>query len=88
MFQSILKIIHSISGSINKNNEIKKENMYRKERYVGRFQRAITLPCPVSHEAVKASYKNGGLEVIMPKMRSKKLTWNFINLIICTTNKK
>lgn len=58
----------SISGSINRTNEIKEENMFRKERYTGRFQRMITLPSPVSHEGVKATYRNGVLEVRMPKM--------------------
>lgn len=42
--------------------------MYRKERYVGRFQRSIQLPSAVSQEGVKASYKNGVLEVRMPKL--------------------
>ncbi|MCF6095357.1 Hsp20/alpha crystallin family protein [Microaerobacter geothermalis] len=58
----------SISGSINRTNETKEENMYRKERYVGRFHRSISLPSPVSPEGVKASYKNGVLEVKMPKL--------------------
>ncbi|WP_191561619.1 Hsp20/alpha crystallin family protein [Metabacillus idriensis] len=56
-----------ISGSINRTNEIKEENMHRRERYTGSFHRAITLPTPVSEEDIKASYKNGVLEVIMPK---------------------
>ncbi|MFD1708156.1 Hsp20/alpha crystallin family protein [Siminovitchia sediminis] len=58
----------SISGSINRTNETKEENMFRKERYAGRFHRMITLPCPVSHDGVKATYKNGVLEVSMPKL--------------------
>lgn len=57
-----------ISGSINRTNEEREENMFRKERYVGRFQRAVSLPSPVSHEGVKASYRNGVLEVKMPKL--------------------
>lgn len=56
-----------ISGSINRTNEIKEENMHRRERYTGSFHRAVTLPTPVSEEDIKASYKNGVLEVIMPK---------------------
>ncbi|MDG4657946.1 Hsp20/alpha crystallin family protein [Ectobacillus antri] len=58
----------SISGSINRTNEIKEENMFRKERFAGRFSRMITLPSPVSHEGVKATYKNGVLEIKMPKI--------------------
>ncbi|MEK5389003.1 Hsp20/alpha crystallin family protein [Margalitia sp. FSL K6-0131] len=57
-----------ISGSINRTNEVKEENMHRKERYVGRFHRSVSLPSPVSTEGVKASYKSGVLEVRMPKL--------------------
>lgn len=57
-----------ISGTINRTNEIKEENMHRKERYVGSFHRSVSLPSPVSEEGVKASYRNGVLEVRMPKL--------------------
>ncbi|KKB24228.1 Hsp20/alpha crystallin family protein, partial [Staphylococcus carnosus] len=57
----------TISGSMNKTNETKEKNMYRKERYTGSFQRVITLPSPVTIEGVSATYKNGVLEVKMPK---------------------
>lgn len=60
--------ILSISGSINKANEIKEENMYRRERYIGRFHRSVSLPSSVSHEGVVASYKSGVLEIRMPKL--------------------
>jgi HSP20 family protein len=60
--------ILSISGTINRSNEIKEENMHRKERFVGRFHRAVSLPSPVSEEGIKATYKNGVLEVRMPKL--------------------
>lgn len=69
-----------ISGSVNKTNEIKEENMYRKERYAGSFHRAITLPSQVTHEGVKATYKNGVLEVRMPKLvqdQKKKIDVEF-----------
>ncbi|MFC7394623.1 Hsp20/alpha crystallin family protein [Scopulibacillus cellulosilyticus] len=58
----------SISGTIHKSNEVKEEHMHRRERFTGRFQRAVSLPSPVSHKGVRASYKNGVLEVRMPKL--------------------
>ncbi|MED1943027.1 Hsp20/alpha crystallin family protein, partial [Cytobacillus firmus] len=64
----------------NRTNEIKEENLHRRERYTGSFQRAITLPTPVSEEGIKASYKNGVLEVIMPKQtqtNKKKIDVDF-----------
>ncbi|NWL86784.1 MULTISPECIES: Hsp20/alpha crystallin family protein [unclassified Paenibacillus] len=58
----------SISGSVNKTNEVKEEHMHRRERYSGRFHRLVTLPANVTPEHVKATYKNGVLEVRMRKI--------------------
>ncbi|OLN23863.1 heat-shock protein Hsp20 [Domibacillus antri] len=57
-----------ISGSMNRTTETKEEHMHRKERFAGRFHRSVSLPSPVSNEGVKATYKNGVLEVKMPKV--------------------
>ncbi|HLR08536.1 MAG TPA: Hsp20/alpha crystallin family protein [Bacillota bacterium] len=70
----------NVSGSIKKTNEVNDENMHRKERFTGRFHRSITLPSPVSHDGVKATYKNGVLEVRMPKVTTderKKINVEF-----------
>lgn len=63
-----------LSGTINKTNEVKEQDMYRKERYQGSFSRVIPLPATVSDENVKATYKNGVLEIRMQKTQdsSKK----------------
>jgi len=61
----------TVSGSVNRLHEVKEENMYRKERFTGKFQRSIQLPAPVSHEGVKATYRNGVLEIRMPKMTNE-----------------
>jgi len=57
----------TISGIVNRTGEVRENRMHRQERFVGRFQRSITLPARVSSEGVKAVYKNGVLEVRMPK---------------------
>ncbi|WP_100330232.1 Hsp20/alpha crystallin family protein [Bacillus xiapuensis] len=57
----------TVSGSINRTHETQDEHMHRRERYSGRFHRTISLPAPVNEEGVKASYKNGVLEITMPK---------------------
>lgn len=62
--------ILSISGAINRINEIKEEHLHRQERFTGRFQRSISLPSRVSSEGVKATYKNGVLEIRMPKVQA------------------
>ncbi|UUZ81817.1 Hsp20/alpha crystallin family protein [Paenibacillus sp. P26] len=59
----------SISGTINRVHEVSEENMHRQERYVGRFHRAVGLPASVAVEGVKATYKNGVLEIRMPKTK-------------------
>jgi HSP20 family protein len=61
----------SISGSINRMNEVKEENVHRQERYFGRFHRSVALPSPVSTEGVTAAYRNGILEVRMPKKKGE-----------------
>jgi len=65
------KNILTISGSIKRENEIKEEQMHKKERFVGRFQRSIPLPAQVEPENVKATYRNGVLEIRMPKIRTE-----------------
>jgi HSP20 family protein len=70
----------SISGFINRVNEVKEEKMQRQERFVGRFQRSISLPSNVSSEGIKATYKNGVLEIRMPKIKpdtKKKIDVDF-----------
>ncbi|MDH4617746.1 Hsp20/alpha crystallin family protein [Brevibacillus sp. AY1] len=60
----------TISGSINRVNEVKEEQMHRQERFVGRFQRSVALPSRVNTEGIKATYKNGVLEIRMPKIQA------------------
>ncbi|UFJ40329.1 Hsp20/alpha crystallin family protein [Brevibacillus humidisoli] len=61
--------ILTISGSVNRVNEVKEEQIHRQERFVGRFQRSIGLPHSVSTEGVRATYRNGVLEIRMPKLQ-------------------
>ncbi|MCH5584614.1 Hsp20/alpha crystallin family protein [Shimazuella sp. AN120528] len=69
-----------IRASINKMVDIREENMFRRERYAGRFHRSLPLPSPVSHEGMKTSYHDGVLEVRMPKVRrnnKQQADWDF-----------
>ncbi len=54
--------------------EIKEENMYRRERSVGKFERTFTLPFEVKEEQVNASYNNGilTLEISKPEEQQVK----------------
>jgi HSP20 family protein len=59
----------TISGSIQRSNEVKDDQFHRKERYIGRFDRSVRLNTPVTNEGVQASYKNGLLEIRLPKQK-------------------
>ncbi len=53
--------------------KIKKKGYIKSERSYKGFYRSINLPVKIVPEQVKASYKNGILEVVMPKAERKKL---------------
>jgi len=62
----------SISGERKGEEEHQEGEVYRAERYYGRFQRTVTLPTPVASERVKAQYKDGILTVTLPKTEEAK----------------
>ena len=62
----------TLSGKKKDVKEVKKENFYQKEIREGSFLRSLSLPCKVDREKVKASYKDGMLEVILPKSPEEK----------------
>ena len=59
--------ILSIKGEKKKDEKIKEENYCRTERYYGSFQRNIRLSSNIDINKVKASFKDGILELILPK---------------------
>jgi HSP20 family protein len=62
----------TITGEKKKADEVKEENYYRCERSYGSFVRNIELPKAVHADKVKASFKNGILEVRIPKTEEAK----------------
>lgn len=56
-----------ISGQTSSEQETRDKGYYRTERSYGSFRRFIPLPGEVDPEQVKANYRNGVLEVRMPK---------------------
>ncbi len=67
----------TISGE--RKREEKPEQGFRSERFVGRFQRSITLPASVDPNKVKADpnkvkagYQDGLLKVVLPKSEEAK----------------
>ena len=62
----------TIKGEKKKEEEVKEENYYRSERSYGSFFRTLELPKDVHGDKVKATFKNGVLEVRMPKTEEAK----------------
>lgn len=62
----------TISGE-RKHEEKKQEGeVYRTERYEGRFSRSLSLPSKVDAEKINATYKDGVLTVTLPKAEEAK----------------
>jgi HSP20 family protein len=62
----------SISGERKSETRHEDAEVYRAERFFGRFQRTVTLPAPVAPDKVKAQYKDGVLTVTLPKTEEAK----------------
>jgi len=62
----------SISGERKSESKHEDAEVYRAERFFGRFQRAVTLPAPVAADKVKAQYKDGVLTVTLLKTEEAK----------------
>lgn len=57
----------TISGERKDQENIDRDDYYRSERFYGSFQRSFTLPDNVDAEKVDATYKDGVLEIKIPK---------------------
>src|SRR5438270_6403712 len=62
----------SISGERKSEDKYEDAEVYRSERFFGRFQRSVSLPTPVAADKIKAQYKDGILSVILPKTEEAK----------------
>lgn len=52
--------------------EVKDEHYHRVERAYGTFQRSFVLPTTVDQEKVQATYRDGVLELRLPKLETAK----------------
>src|SRR5262245_32169991 len=59
-----------IKGERKREDQVKEGNYHRMERSYGAFQRSFMLPTTVDREKVKASYKDGILELTFPKVQA------------------
>ncbi|HBY58040.1 MAG TPA: hypothetical protein DEG96_09325 [Candidatus Atribacteria bacterium] len=62
----------TIQGERKEEKEIKKEDYYCCERAFGTYSRTIALPVEVDKTKAKATFKNGVLEITLPKKEEIK----------------
>ncbi|AJE04260.1 Hsp20/alpha crystallin family protein [Geobacter pickeringii] len=62
----------TLRGERKHDDEVRKENYHRIERYYGGFQRSFTLPHTVEREKVKATCDRGVLTITLPKREETK----------------
>ena len=62
----------TLHGERKQETELKEENAYRMERIYGTFTRGFTLPTTVDASKVRATCKDGVLEVTVPKAETAK----------------
>ena len=62
----------SVSGERKSEQKHQDAEVYRAERFFGRFQRTVTLPTPVAADKVRAQYKDGILTITLPKTEEAK----------------
>ncbi len=61
-----------LKGERKREKELKEENYHRIERSFGTFVRSFSLPVTVKQDQVKAKFKDGVLEVTLPKSEEAK----------------
>jgi HSP20 family protein len=57
----------TIRGETHKETREEKGDYFRREIASGSFQRTLALPCDVAGDQSKASFKDGVLELVLPK---------------------
>jgi len=66
-----IELVHDsliIRGEKKQQKEEKNKNYYRLERSYGAFQRTLSLPEDVNRENIKADFKNGVLNITIPRL--------------------
>lgn len=62
----------TLSGEKKKEEKVEKKNYYRVERSYGSFTRSLSMPSEVQPDKAKAKFKDGILEIKVPKTEEAK----------------
>src|SRR5579875_3342495 len=60
----------AIKGERKQQEQVKQEEYIRRETVYGSFERRLTLPEEVDAQQIKASFKNGVVEIAMPVVKA------------------
>ena len=69
---SITGDLLTVKGERRFEHDVKEQQLLHVERAYGKFERLVQLPIPVQADKVKASYRDGVLEVKLPKTEEIK----------------
>lgn len=69
---SITGDLLTVKGERRFEHDVKEEQFLHVERVYGKFERLVQLPIPVQSDKVKASYRDGVLEIKLPKTEEIK----------------
>jgi HSP20 family protein len=69
---SITGEVLTVRGQRGPTAEAREENYHRIERWSGPFERHVQLPIPVQTDKIRATYREGVLEVRLPKLEEVK----------------
>ncbi len=64
--------ILTLRGEKKQEKKVDSENVYRVERFYGAFSRSFTLPSSIDSQSIKATYRDGVLEIVLPKAEEAK----------------
>ncbi len=76
----------TIKGEMKKEEEAKEEDYYYSERSYGSFGRMLSLPAKVQADKIKASFKNGILEIHLPKAEESNCHLSSTHLMLPLKN--
>jgi HSP20 family protein len=62
----------TLQGERKSDADVADENAFRRERIFGRFARSFTLPTTVDAGRISARYRDGVLEIVLPKAEAAK----------------
>ena len=69
---SITGDVLTVKGERRFERDLKGEGYHRLERIYGKFERSVPLPIPVQADKVTATYRDGVLEIRLPKVEAVK----------------